>query len=861
MASKNVVRQDIVQISYDIDDSGLTSISREINEMKSDIVKGVNTSETALNDLQKETNQTGNKFREAEKDANKFNEELKDTQDEAKGASGILDKLKDTLGGLSFGGIGAAVAGIGAAFGFANNGVKAMNQLQAQTGATKAEMQELGGIAKEVYANNMGESLDDVVKSMATVKNTTNTSGKELQGLTHNALLLRDTFDFDVNESVRSADMLMRQFGVTGDEAYNLIAQGAQLGLDKNGNLLDSFNEYSVHFKQLGLSATDMMSIFANSAEQGVFDIDKIGDAVKEFGIRAIDGSKTTSEGFATIGLNADTMAAKFAAGGDSAKNAFQETVNALAGMKDPVAQNAAGVALFGTMWEDLGSKAVLAMSTTNSRVNESKNALEEINQVKYQDATSALSALGRTINVELGDAMSASVGVVVEAINKLKSGVQAVASFTKEHWSTIKPIIMGVAIVLGTYLAILSAYTIGTKLAAAAEYIKSGALLASAKAMWANNTAMLASPMTWIVLGIMALIAAIVLLVKNWDTVKAAVLSFTSTAMGYLSTFWNWLKGIFSAIGSFIVSIFTGIASFLSGIWQSIWSVIGGAVMAIWGVISTAFSYARQIVFAIMQGIWSKITAVWSSIVSVVGGFVQSLWSKVQSAFQRVASTVSSVMSKIMSVIRSIWSNIVSVVGNFVGKIWSKVTSKFNQLVSWLSNLKSKFLSVGKNLIKGLLDGITNKMGDLKKKVKEIGDNVLGGVKDFFGIKSPSKEFAIVGRYNIEGLEKGMESSLPSLKRTVDTVGNSTLKQSVSSVAEPNGAIASGYAYTPENSSIVNHTSRNETNTYSPQFNLTINGADDTRDIEHKVKQWVKEAMQETFRGYGRRNPRLQEV
>ena len=87
--------------------------------------------------------------------------------------------------------------------------------------------------------------------------------------------------------------MMMKQFGVTSDEAFNLIAQGAQNGLDKNGNLLDSINEYSVHFKQLGFDAEDMFNMFSNGAKAGVFDVDKLGDAVKEFGIRCKDGSNT----------------------------------------------------------------------------------------------------------------------------------------------------------------------------------------------------------------------------------------------------------------------------------------------------------------------------------------------------------------------------------------------------------------------------------------------------------------------------------------------------------------------------------------------------------------------------------------
>lgn len=98
----------------------------------------------------------------------------------------------------------------------------------------------------------------------------------------------------------------------------------------------------------MGLSAEQMMGILIAGAQAGAFNLDKVGDAVKEFNIRAGDGSKTTAEGFKAIGLSADAMKAAIRAGGEEAQQAFMATVAALAAMEDPVAQNTAGVALFG---------------------------------------------------------------------------------------------------------------------------------------------------------------------------------------------------------------------------------------------------------------------------------------------------------------------------------------------------------------------------------------------------------------------------------------------------------------------------------------------------------------------------------
>ncbi|MFP3360351.1 phage tail tape measure protein, partial [Planococcus sp. SIMBA_143] len=90
----------------------------------------------------------------------------------------------------------------------------------------------------------------------------------------------------------------------TSTEAYNLLAQGAKNGLNKSDELLDTANEYSPYFKSLGFNANQMFDTFIAGAEKGAFNLDKVGDAVKEFNIRAKDGSKASSEAFQALGMN-----------------------------------------------------------------------------------------------------------------------------------------------------------------------------------------------------------------------------------------------------------------------------------------------------------------------------------------------------------------------------------------------------------------------------------------------------------------------------------------------------------------------------------------------------------------------------
>jgi len=279
---------------------------------------------------------------------------------------------------------------------------KSLNGVMASSGLAETGMGRMKNVMLDIYNDNFGKDFEDIGDALKSVGQQTGYTGDDLKSLTEDALALRDTFGFDVGESVRSASMLMKQFGISGDEAFNLISQGKQSGLDFSGEMLDSINEYSVQFKKLGLNAEDMFNVLNNGSFEGAFNLDKVGDAVKEFSIRAIDGSKTTSDGFTQLGFNADKLAARFAQGGDTAKGAFEEVVASLSNMKDPLKQSQVGVELFGTQFEDLGITAITSLGDLNGDMNQTYNALQNINSVKYNDVGSAFEGIKRNIKTSV---------------------------------------------------------------------------------------------------------------------------------------------------------------------------------------------------------------------------------------------------------------------------------------------------------------------------------------------------------------------------------------------------------------------------------------------------------------------------
>ena len=253
----------------------------------------------------------GDSFKNLENKSNKTDlskvkkemDDVKSSADNLKSAVG--DAVKDAVAATAA--VGGAVTG---AIASANGEQKALNSLQAQTGLTAEEMTKYKDVLEDVYKGNFGESQEEVANVLALIKQTTNeTNPSKLKDMTENLFTLRDTYDYDFVETLRAVNMLMEQFGITGEEAFNLIAQGSQKGLNKNGDLLDTINEYSVHYKQLGYDANEFFNSLENGSKAGTFSIDKLGDTMKEFGIRSKDTTSSTQEGFALLGYGAKASA------------------------------------------------------------------------------------------------------------------------------------------------------------------------------------------------------------------------------------------------------------------------------------------------------------------------------------------------------------------------------------------------------------------------------------------------------------------------------------------------------------------------------------------------------------------------
>lgn len=297
-------------------------------------------------------------------------------KDEASGmlgdVGGSLASLGGVAAGIATGGValaGAAIVALGAAavgagvmiFNFAQDTDTAMTRFGAQVGLAGDELGEFKDVAKDVYAAGLGESIEEVVEQMSLVTLGLGETGEALEDSTRRAMTLADVFQVDVAEGVKWVSSMTRSWKIDSGEAFDVITKGMQMGLDVAGDFGDTLHEYSGDFDRLGFSADQVLSMLNAGLEAGAYNTDVIADGFREMGIRLLEGGDAVTEAFGTMGMNFDAIQASVAAGDETWGDYTENIVEGLLSIESEVERNAAGVAIFGTKWEDLGGDIFLA--------------------------------------------------------------------------------------------------------------------------------------------------------------------------------------------------------------------------------------------------------------------------------------------------------------------------------------------------------------------------------------------------------------------------------------------------------------------------------------------------------------------
>ena len=429
-------------------------------------------------------------------------------------------------------------------------------------------------------------------------------------------------------------------------------------------------------------------------------------------------------------------MAQKFAVGGETARNAFFETIQGLKQMDDAVAQDAAGVALFGTMWEDLGKDVVLNMDKMGGAFDKNKQTMLEINKIKYSSFSKAVTGIGRQLsvafidigerilpylnqlanwlNVKLPQAVkifsnSINIDAIVNHIKNVFHILSSVFSFLKNHLQEVKAVVVGLA---AAFIALKTTTVAGKALKA---INKEGNI--TKLVMNTLKKSLLANPFILVAAAIGVLVGAIVFLYQKSETFRTKV-----------QELWSRLKEFATVIGSSII-----------GALQQLHSWFSEKIIPSLSQIGQSFMELCQTPFV------SWITDVFVSGIGI--------------AFQNFFTVIGAILPHIQALIEGLltaFNGILTFLNGVFAGDWSKAWQGVKEIFSGIwQSIKSIFLGVIE-VIKGRINGITSQINNVAQKMSNV--PLIGGLAQKINIPqfaTGTQYFkggtALVGEYGAE--------------------------------------------------------------------------------------------------------------
>jgi TP901 family phage tail tape measure protein len=356
--------------------------------------------------------------------------------------------------------------------------------------------------------------------------------------------------------------------------------------------------------------------------------------------------------------------------------------------------------------------------------------------------------------------------------------------------------------------------------------------LAAATIAAWNFTAAILANPLTWIVVGIMALIAGLVYLIIHWKQVAAWLSTAWHATVTGLVAAWHWLAdntvaiwnddivspvmAAWNAVAAFFVSTYHAVVDPIVNAWnmvasvtKSVWNAIAGFFKTWWPLLFVIFlpgiallvgawNRFHKTVFSVVRVVWTSVLAFFRTIWGAVRAVAAFEWHATQVAIiEPVVATIDYVRSVWNSAMRwlgSMWSTIrggasagwervrsaivapiaraLSAVKAYMVDVKNAIFNKMNDAYNSILHFGDRFSDVGYWIVMGIVHGVENAGGYLKNEVSNLAHDALHAAMNVLDINSPSKVFAkIVGRAIPEGIAKGVTDNAHLAVRAVSSL------------------------------------------------------------------------------------------
>ena len=600
----------------------------------------------------------------------------------------------------------------------------AMANFQAQTGASSEEMNKFKDIAREVWSNNFGEDVDDM---MGRVKQQMQgISDVDLKNVTEDLLTLRDVFGMDENETLRGAQQLMKQFGISSQEAFDLMATGAQNGLNKSDELGDNISEYSGKFAQAGYSAEEYFQLMQNGLDGGAYNLDKVNDAINEVTTRLVDG--TIEGALDSFDTKTQDVFKAWQEGRATQKDVINAIVEDISKTNNEQERLNKSATAFGTMGEDFNSGFIQSLTTVGDKYKDVEGAMDKVKEIANGGLKNALSGLGRAFLdsfTPIGEAitpiLSGIIGFITVAIQGIQQGFAKVGDVISNVFGSIDT--SGITNIVSQVSEVLAPAF--DKVKGAIEQMKT-ALEPIAKDIL--------SKVIEVIQNIVNQAQKILSVVG--PPILAIIKMIIQTVVGMIPV----ITSILKVVGSVVSGIISFISTVISIVGTAIATILG-FIMPIVQVIATIIANRWSVILTVATNIWSKISEVVTAIIEFVSNVfktvsdvVGNIWSKIQDVMNKVRDKVQGVIDNV----NKYFNNVKDTVSDVFNGIWSKVKDIMGKVGEKISNVLQGIQNAWnglKDFVGGVFGGIEGAVQSLVGSVKGFVNGVIGGINGAIGI------------------------------------------------------------------------------------------------------------------------------
>ena len=297
--------------------------------------------------------------------------------------------------------------------------------------------------------------------------------------------------------------------------------------------------------------------------------------------------------------------------------------------------------------------------------------------------------------------------------------------------------------------------------LAAAVVAIKV-AMTVAAAATWLFNTALLANPITWIVVAIVALIAAVVLMYNKFDWFKNFIDAVWFGIQAAIEVVVDWFKGTAWPIVKRIIDFMVGYYKFLWSIVKFVWDLI-------YGIVETFVNFFQDTVWPIIKKIidfivgyykflWEKIKEVWDFIYGVVETFVNFFQDEVKPLIDRVVTAIVGFFTDLRDKVKVIWEKIkdyiLAPVNFFQNTIKPKIDTFVDGIKRAFEGLRDAIYNIFeriKSIVTGAWNAVMDKINAIRDGLSNI--PIIGGA---FGRSAPGAQVIPFGTRSASVLASG---------------------------------------------------------------------------------------------------------